>query len=229
LKERVIHCIKTALRLALRIVSVMITFVFFVLFYGVLGAIGIRGHVRHGDFNGIKCMVFSTEIIVLAAVLLMMLIPLYVYVFVEVSVNTVVKKLKLLRRFLVCLTRGIKGQARENDGETAQNINEQQKTLQTNEGFWAKIWTRYIDVIGVAGVKFETIIQEIEEERTKLNHADLKKEPEEKITNELSAETEETADAPAPRTRRKKKKRRSKRRNRIERAAVSGKLAAVDR
>ena len=44
--------------------------------------------------------------------------------------------------------------------------------------------------------------------RNKLKHADLKKEPEEKNTNELIEETEGTACA--PRSRRRKKKRRSK-------------------
>ena len=196
-------------RPTLRIVSAMIAFSFFVLFFGVLVATGARGYARHGDFDkGRKAfmdLVFTTESVIMATVLLVMLIPLYVYAIIEGSVNTIVKKLKLLIQF----PRGhINRQIRNNVEENTQNKEEQEEETQLDEGFLKNVWERFNALVAAIGLQFETINQEIDAERAKLNNADLKKESGEKGTNELSLDTDQSA--PVPRIRRKKKKRRSK-------------------
>ena len=190
----------------------MVAIGFFILFFGILAAMGAPGRARHGDFDKVrkafKHLVLATESIIMLVVSVAMLALLYVYAIIEVGANTILKKLKLSIRFLAHPVQCIKSRKKDNGGEDTKNKEEQQKVEQADEGFSAKVFVRYNDVIKIIGLQIETIIQEIDEERAKLNHADLKKEPEEKNTNELIEETEGTACA--PRTRRRKKKRRSK-------------------
>jgi len=177
----------------LRIVSVMIAISFFILFFGILAAIGVRHHAGRGYYQGFMDTVFMFENIIILMVFVVALVLLYVYTIIEVGVNIIAKKLKLMIRFLVHPVQYIKSRKREDDRENTQNKEEQQKAKQAEKGFFSNVWTRYNDVVAGMTLQFESVFQEIRDKQAKPNHADLKNESEEKDTNELGVDTEETA------------------------------------
>ena len=87
MKERIIWYTKKAAGLALRIISAIIALFFFILFYGVLAAVGMPARAKHGDFEkGIeayKGLVEGIELLIQAAGAMVFLILIDIYLMIK--------------------------------------------------------------------------------------------------------------------------------------------------
>ena len=220
-------------RLTLRVVSGMAAICCFVLFFGILGAMGAPGRARHGDFQKtvdfVKDLIELIEGIVVIGILMVIYVLIYIGGFIVLIVNAIREKLKSPVTFS-------KEESVQNSSKQAEHILIDKNGSSIMSEFFGVTVSGIIDWLGSIGTEseeeessLEYMEKKVKEKSKKIwnvvtfrdddsfldkceTNKDTGNELEKKVVEEVHAVPDCSAPAstPIPRTRRRKKKRRSK-------------------